>query len=343
MNNNTTSKIPMIYIVGNSRSGTTLISRILSRHQDVYVLNETHFYDSHWDIRKNFYLYEKDDLIKIINQMLTIERKGIYRKSEYEEYPKDAEEIYQNYNKLNVHDYSSFIMVFMKTVAIRNNKIIPGDQTPRHIFVINELLNLNENSKFIHMIRDPRAISLSQKNKWKASLRSKQPKFEVWRTRINYHPITMSLLWNKVIDAGNRARLMHGYGCIKSVKFEELTSNPENCVRDVCTFLGLKFNKNMLDVDVSMSSNTGNVVKGINSSVANKWVEGLTSTEIRIVEFICGSRMKKIGYENSGVNLNPFTLVFYLVLWPVHIGVALLFNLGRMGNPVNYLKKRIFD
>ena len=55
-----------------------------------------------------------------------------------------------------------------------------GDQTPRHVFYIGELIEMYPGAKFVHMVRDPRAVLLSQKRKWKAGLRWNHPKFEIF-------------------------------------------------------------------------------------------------------------------------------------------------------------------
>jgi hypothetical protein len=330
-----------IFVIGNSRSGTTLMARILNKHSEIYFMNETHFYDDQWKLRTNFDVYAKKDLLRAINQMLTIQKKDYYRKSEYEEYPEEAEEVYRNYLDKNRRDYSSFILAFMEVEARRQNKTIPGDQTPRHAFAIEGLIELFNDSKFVHMVRDPRAIMLSQKNKWKAAVRKNQPKFEIWRTRTNYHPITMSILWNKVIDEVAKAQGKYGERVIKTVIFEELTGRPQEVVRDVCNFLGIEYSENMLDVDVSMSSNAEKGGRGIDKDIANKWVEGLSPTEVFIVEKICGTRMMKQGYTFSNKKPNYVKLAFLSVYWPIQTGIALLLNLGRMGNPFNYIKRRL--
>lgn len=331
-----------VFIVGNSRSGTTLMARILSRHRDIHILNEMHFIDEHWKIRGQFELLEKDDIIHIINQMITIQRKDYYRKSELEEYPQETKDIYEEYKKHRMNGYSAFIWAFMCHEAKRKGKSIPGDQTPRHVFAVRELLDLFINGKIIHMVRDPRAITLSQRNKWKAAVRSNQPKFEVWRTRINYHPVTMALLWNKAIDAGLNAQKRFGDNVVKTIMFEELTSNPACVIENVCDFLGIGFYQDMLDIGVSMSSN---IIKadgdGIDHTVADRWKGKLSPTEIYLVDRICAKNMQALGYLPRNTMPNPLLILLYLLYWPLQIGIAISFNLSRMGNPVTYLIKRI--
>ena len=52
------------------------------------------------------------------------------------------------------------------------------------------------------MVRDPRAVILSQRGKWTVAKKLGLPLKEIIRSFFNYHPITMSILWNKAISAG---------------------------------------------------------------------------------------------------------------------------------------------
>ena len=38
----------MVFVVGNSRSGTTMMGRILGNHPDVYTFGELHFFGQLW-------------------------------------------------------------------------------------------------------------------------------------------------------------------------------------------------------------------------------------------------------------------------------------------------------
>ena len=152
-----------IFIVGNSRSGTTLVSRILKKHPEIYILNETHFMEEFKRYRENLYSISKDDIWKLVNQMLTIQRKNYYRKLEYEEYPKDAKEIISVFQNRGQRDFATLNKVFLEFKAKRHGKKWAGDQTPRHVFYIRELIGWYPEAKFIQIIRNPCAILLSQK------------------------------------------------------------------------------------------------------------------------------------------------------------------------------------
>ena len=120
-------------------------------------------------------------------------------------------------------------------------------QTPKNIFYITELLNTFPAAKFIHMVRDSRDVFVSQKNKWKRRFlgASKIPLKEAIRSYMNYHPITSSKLWNSAVLHGNK---MEENPRVMKIKFEELLLNSDEKVSDLCNFLNIEFEKNMLKV-----------------------------------------------------------------------------------------------
>ena len=54
------------------------------------------------------------------------------------------------------------------------------------------------------MVRDPRDVLLSQKNKWKRKFLGANdiPFFELLRARFNYHPYTISKMWKTAVNRG---------------------------------------------------------------------------------------------------------------------------------------------
>ncbi|MFX0197230.1 MAG: sulfotransferase [Candidatus Hodarchaeota archaeon] len=332
-----------IFIVGNARSGTTLVSRILKNHPAIYILNETHFMEEFSRERKEFDLIKQHDLWKLINQMLTIQRKDYYRKAEYEEYPEDAKKIISLFNQQPKSDFATLNCIFFEYEAKRCGKVRAGDQTPGHIFFVHELLEMYPNAKFIHMIRDPRAILFSQKRRWKVALRWRLPKFEVMRTFLNYHPVTTSLIWKKAIEAGFKAQQNVSKKSMKTLFFERFVENPRRETQEICDFLQIGFFPDMLDVTVEMSSTAideGN--KGVCKAVSERWANKLSKTEIFVVENLAGNQMLKLGYNPQRLQPNLFKLILYFMIWPLQLATVFILNLNRLGNPINYISKRFF-
>ncbi len=335
---------PMIFIVGNSRSGTTLVARILKRHSQMHILNETHFMEEFSHEIESFNMLEEREVHRLVNKMLTIQRKDYYRKSAIEEYAIDADAILHLFGKAQKKDFAVLNKCFFEYEARRFGKVIAGDQTPRHIFHVNEISRMYPEAKFIQMIRDPRDILLSQKGKWRGGIRHRQPWFEIIRTLLNYHPITMTILWKKVIAAGRKSEATCSSKQFYTLIFEELVKDPFTKVRELCAFIGVEYEPSMLDVGVELSSSQKEEGKrGVRASVSGKGKQELSRTEIYLAESLAETEMKRLGYRAINLAPNPVQLLIYYFILPAQLFINLVLNLGRMGNPVGYIRKRLFQ
>ena len=100
----------------------------------------------------------------------------------------------------------------------------------------------------------------------------------------------------------------------------------------------------MLDVGVRGSSNASDSeANKIDSSIVQNWRKYITRTEIFIVEKLTGPELRAVGYEETGLWPNPIMLLLYLITWPFQLAMAFTLNLGRMGNPLIFIKQRIMS
>ncbi len=332
-----------IFIVGMSRSGTTLIARTLNRNESVYILNETHIIRELGEKLHNdsfFQLNNYDYLWKFLNQFLTIQKKDYYRKTSYQVYNAEANQIIKTYKKRSCN-CANFIRTLFEHECKKRGKPWGGDQTPNHVFHLAAIITLFPNAKIINMVRDPRAVVYSQKKKWRAGRRNNQPTFEVIRTLINYHPITQALLWKKSIRAFLSARGKYSRANLHQVIFEDLVNEPDTIIRQVCDFLRIDYSPNMLDVAVSLSSSdiSASDVKGINKNIASNWETHIGVTERFIIESICGTDAEHFGYKMIKQGPNYLVFLSYLVLFPLQSAAALFFNLNRIRNPFKFIEK----
>ena len=124
---------------------------------------------------------------------------------------------------------------FLEYTSKINHSEISCDQTPENIFYLKEILDYFPEAKIINMVRDPRDVLLSQKNKWKRRYfgASSIPFNEVTRSYFNYHPITMSKIWNTVIFSSNNFQNDKRF---KTIHFENLLLNSKTVILELCNF-----------------------------------------------------------------------------------------------------------
>ncbi len=338
-----TDSIGPLFVVGNSRSGTTLMARMLRAHTDIYILNETHYFQN---VPDTYFDDMSDEKIQnLLRQIEAIQKYGIYRKDKILTSPSF---LCNAYGKGEIDSSDKYNLFYDVLHVIGNSlgKSIVGDQTPQTIFYIDELVHAYPNLKIINMVRDPRAAIFSQRGKWKAAKKLGQPVKEVIRSFFNYHPITLSFLWNRAISAGYASQEKYGNVKIHTIIFEELVSNPAMAMMQLCDFIGVEFQRKMLDVDIEGSSNVSltdfqlrNERNGIQSSVKDEWRKKLSDGEVALIQLITRENMEKYGYQRVASQF-PITIIPLLIYFPIHLFASFLLNFQRIGNPISYLVKR---
>lgn len=339
-------KLPpdMIFIVGNSRSGTTMMSRILGQHSAIFTFNELHFVESivsPEQINSDYRPLNKESE-SIVSSLLRSQREGTFSSADKGQYIDEANSIINCCTR----DPSSMdiFKCFCLYETSQNNKKIACEQTPKNIYYVNEILKTLPNSKFINMYRDPRDVLLSQKQRWKRRfLGAKQVPFfsETLRSWFNYHPITMSKLWNSAI---NESLAFNDVDNFLNVKFETLLNNPEGQIKKICEFLTIDYEEAMINVPkVGSSSLTDkSSERGIDKARQGTWNNGgLTKGEIGICQKICRTKMRKLGYESKEVKVLWFWWAYYGVLFIFKMTGALIFNLNRTKKLFSTIKRRI--
>jgi hypothetical protein len=329
-----------IFVVGNSRSGTTMMGRVLGRHSAVFTFHELHFFEQLWDPRSAAML-ARERAVELAARLLTIERDGYYTPGDWRAYAAEAARLLPE--EVGAVPAPEVFMRVLCHEAARHGRSIPCDQTPRNLYYLDDILRLYPQARVIQMVRDPRDVVLSQKYRWRRrSLGgSAIPRREVVRSWANYHPITMGLLWRGGIQAGERfAR----HPRVMTLRFEDLLAAPEARVRALCEFLGLPFEPAMLDVPQVGSSHGADAPerRGLDPRAAGRWrrAQGHTG-DLVVCQGVVRAAMLRHGYAPADLGPAWPHWLWAGITWPVKAGLAFLLNLGRARNVVAALRRRL--
>ena len=332
-------KNTVVFVVGNSRSGTTLLARILGNSSKIFTFTELHFAEHLWVERKPY--VSKKSARKILHRLFCSSRVHTFRSCKKCMFNNEIDYLLKD--KMFPINGLELFRDFLFYEAKMNGKYIPCEQTPRNLFYLDAILEFFPDAKVIYMVRDPRDVLLSQKFKWKRYFKAKNepyPFSEAVRNFINYHPITISLLWR------SSASFIIPYLSnpnIKCVKFEELIFEPKKTIMEVCDFVGVEFEDRMLDVPYALSSvyEDEKGKKGFDKRRIGNWKKNLNSAEIFIVELIAGNLMQKFRYKKSNRFPNPLFLIYYLITFLPKTFFAVIFNLSRNNNIFYSIYKRV--
>ena len=157
------SNTKQIFVVGSSRSGTTMMGRILGNHSDIFTFKELHFFGTLWTNNSNQDL-NKQEQIDLLSRLLCIQENGLFNQQNISVFHEKAIALLVHKNICNP---LSIYELFLSAISHENKSTISCDQTPKNVYYLNEILAFFPQAKVINMVRDQRDVLLSQKNKWK--------------------------------------------------------------------------------------------------------------------------------------------------------------------------------
>jgi Sulfotransferase family len=326
---------PPIFIVGAPRSGTTLTARILGRHSRVFMPGETHFFDDIYARRRDLGdLKNPDSVLRVAGQLRTLYGR-------YQEKP-DQDRIDKLLQKREVVEelsrcrtYKELFSCFMGVQMQSAGKERWGNNVPKDIFQIKEIVSFYPDAKILICIRDVRDFLISYQHKWRIAEGDNAE-----RLTSLYHPVLTSLLWQASVRQIERIRNIIPKENLMMIRYESLVQNSKELVRDVCRFIGEEFETDMLNIHESNSSFEAGQ-QGIYSSSVGRWKRQLNNEELYLAQNINKKYLEQIGYHIVDVRVNPWQVARILATLPYGIFRAIYANRDIRGPLLPYLAKRV--
>lgn len=319
--------VELIFVVGASRSGTTMLSRILGRNRCLFGMQELHFFGDIWDPNQIDEELSNEKAAEIGALLLARQRKDIWGGGPETQDYELAKTIVLTQNTFT---YSSLYRAVVLFLAEHHGKTVAVEQTPRNVYYLPNLLKSFPSSRVIEVVRDPRAVLYSQRQRWKMrSLGAKNvPRKEILRVWFNYHATTMSLLWRKAVWAG---MAVSDDPRVKRVRYEDIVDHPEKTVYEICLFLGIEFSPDMLSIPRVASSTATNAHQhsGISRESIDAWQIGLPIGEREICERITGDTARELGYNLSPRHGIGMGAIFHMLRFPLHAMGTVISNPKR--------------
>jgi len=161
-------------ILGVSRSGTTLMRRVLDKHSRIGIATENH-YLGHLLAREGARCYfgrvgdlRDDDAVRRRVELIysgELQRRSRLRElSPYWRWLTDKvpREDIEAYLLASDRSERGVFEAFLRIYADRRGKAIMGEKTPAHLAYVETLLGWFPEGRVIHCMRDPRAIYVSE-------------------------------------------------------------------------------------------------------------------------------------------------------------------------------------
>lgn len=272
-----------VFLVGSERSGTTLLRLMLNSHPEVTWLNEFEYAVSMMSDQGKFppladyYRWLETHRIFQMSQM-TIDRSLTY---------------------------PELVKSFLQQRLDTFEKPLIGATVHHHF---NRLLALWPEAKFIHVVRDPRAVSRSCVVKGWAG--------NVWVGLDRW--ITAEKLWEKMSPQLAPENKLE-------IRYQDLVTNNRDVLERVCDFVGVAYSEQMLEY-----VNTTDY--GLpDPKLIHSWKTKLRKREIQLVEARVGRKMVERGYALSGYALIKLSVLDKLYLKAQNWAAGLTFRIKRYG------------
>jgi hypothetical protein len=207
---------PVPFIVGVTRSGTTLLRLMLDAHPELAIPPETHFVPA---------------LIKATRKRgVTCEEAHaiVTGHRQWGDFNLDSAALLERYCALERIDPETTIRAFCELYAEGQGKPRWGDKTPNYVKRMKQIDRWIPEAKFVHMIRDGRDAALSR---FKRILKEPPPMeivAERWVRKIS-----------EAREAGSELQYIE-------VQYEELVRDTETQLRRVADFIELPWDDSML-------------------------------------------------------------------------------------------------
>jgi hypothetical protein len=309
------SKIPMFFILGRPRSGTTLLTTLFNAHPNIRIAPEfpvmLFLYQrfkkvKQWDeatIRSfvdHVFYYSKFNIRRVENLKLDKE----YIISELLKY-KDAGSVQLFLKSINYYAFSVFN---------KKETLWIGDKNPVYSMSANRFRKIFPDAKFICIIRDYRDNYISIKKLAEKEVAVEAPvlSLQVDRWRI-FTRLFLDL----------KRRYPDQYYILR---YEDLVTEQEATFRSLCNFLGIAYDPSVFDFhkkkeetvhaygDFIYEKFHENLLKPVNTSRMNTWQTVLSEKEVRMADQIAGKFADRLGYERQN---KGFSLWLFLKTVPV--------------------------
>jgi hypothetical protein len=293
-----------IFIIGNPRSGTTLLRLMLTCHPRVAVPPEAGFLI---ELERDFRgfaggMVERDQFVERLVKSPKFEywklTERVLRSTLAQAAPK-------HYAELAAGVYACWASVHQP------GKPRWGDKNNFYLAHIDTLAALFPTAVFLHIVRDGRDVACSYRS--------------LSHVRGGYAPtlpndvFDAAYEWSRNLERIRAAFSRVGWARVFELRYEDLTREPEAVLRKVCAFLGEEFASAMLeyarenrereleprDFDAWKQKNRS----GLDDTAIGRWKNDLTPAEAALVQLTGSKMLRQYGYaEVAGADLRTRTV-----------------------------------
>ncbi len=220
-----------------------------------------------------------------------------------------------------------------RRLAERRGKQRWIEKSPMNVQFMPQIIAQMPTAKFIHIYRDGRDVAQSNQRRW-----HKNPYLAMYR-------------WKQVVKQGREDGKKLGSERYFEVKYEELTGAPEETMQQICAFIGIDYQPQLLQSSMpfvnSLSANRAQSKTGTIVATGQKWKEYFSTRQIADLEKIGGALLADLDYNptNATSDHNPPAIMrnYWRTIDISTQGILALSRYGAKRNILRKLSARFFE
>ncbi len=284
-----------VFIAGLERSGTSLIYALLGSHPNIAMSRRTnlwtHFYNQYGDLAVDRNLDRCLHMMFSYKRVLKLNPNPQRLRREFRQ---------------GEPSYARLFALLEEQFAEQCGKKRWGDKSLNTERYADEIMAAYPGARMLHMMRDPRDRFASSLARWKFLRGGVGAGAAMW-------------LKSTHLAERNQARYPTQY---KIVRYEDLASQTEQTLQEICTFIGEEYTPSMLSMDSAdqFRKDGGNSSYGrrepgkISASSVGKFRKVLSGRQIAFLQLLAGQKMADFGYASEPVILSVYQWLSFVLL-----------------------------
>jgi hypothetical protein len=299
-----------IFVVGVARSGTTMLRFLLESSPRIAIARENHFMGHVFGRRGARHFFRRagdiadDDAVRRVVDMIysgEYERVSGWRKpSPYWYWLKDnvARDEVEATLLAEERTERGMFRAFMRIYADQAGKPVMGEKTPVHLNYTDTLLEWFPEAKVIHMLRDPRAVYVS--DRYRRQSRARWP--YTWLDKVpllleSYLLVLTVFAWSRAVRLHPRLAKQYPDN-YRLFRFEDVVTKPDEMLPEVFSFLGVEMPQGEWSVGLTAKHGMRSSDEGIDPNAASRWRERIHPFAKRFLELFLRRSMRRYGYTD---------------------------------------------
>jgi hypothetical protein len=299
-----------LFIVGVGSSGTTLLRLLLQTSDRLAIARENNFVGHHLTRQgARFYFRSAgdlgdDDSIRRLVAMIysgDFQRRMWWRNvSRYWRWLVEAVPREEVERRLLAAERSErgLMAAFMRLHADIEGKPVMGEKTPAHLKHVDTLLEWFPGGRVIHIIRDPRAVYVSDVNHRRKDRR--KPYRWLMPVPLLLEAVVLIqtiFFWSSAARRHRRYERQYPERYML-VRFEDLVTAPDDTLPRLSNFIGVDIPEDATERMASVRHGIRTVTQGLDPGAATRWRERIHPFAARFLELFLGRAMRRLGYAD---------------------------------------------